>query len=110
MAGRILRSVRAAVVTALIVLPTAVGLASPGSTSFRITVRASSSGLPLVTSLRCDPPAGTVAQPARACRRLLAAGRGIFAPTPPRTACTLIYGGPQDALVTGTRPRADLLA
>ena len=32
----------------------------------------------------------------------MAAGRGIFAPTPPGAACTQIYGGPQQAVVTGT--------
>jgi hypothetical protein len=25
-----------------------------------------------------------------------------FAPTPPATVCTQIYGGPQEALITGT--------
>jgi hypothetical protein len=43
-----------------------------------------------------------VIQPVLACRRLLAAGRGIFAPTPGGIACTMIYGGPQEALITGT--------
>jgi hypothetical protein len=41
-------------------------------------------------------------QPAQACGKLLAAGRAIFAPTPRGMACTMIYGGSQEALVTGT--------
>ena len=45
---------------------------------------------------------GDRCEPGAACRRLLAAGRAIFAPTPPGTACTQIYGGPQIAVVTGT--------
>jgi hypothetical protein len=43
-----------------------------------------------------------VASPARACRLLAAGGRALFAPTPPGKACTEIYGGPQQATVTGT--------
>ena len=102
MVGRILWFVRLAVLIALIVVSAGVALASSGSTSLRIAVRAGPGAPARVTTLRCDPSGGTVAQPAQACRRLLAAGRGIFAPTPPGTACTMIYGGPQEALVTGT--------
>lgn len=54
-----------------------------------------------VWTLRCGPAAGTLSQPARACRRLDVGGRALFAPTPPRMACTQIYGGPQRARVTG---------
>ena len=43
----------------------------------------------------------TLARPTRACRRLASLERP-FAPTPPGTACTQIYGGPQVALVAGT--------
>jgi hypothetical protein len=28
--------------------------------------------------------------------------RAAFAPVPPQTVCTMVYGGPQQALVTGT--------
>jgi hypothetical protein len=54
-----------------------------------------------VWTLRCDPARGTLAQPARACRRLAAAGTALFAPLPAKMACTQIYGGPQRARVTG---------
>ena len=93
---------RAVVAIALLVACAGAALASDGGTSLRIVVRARAGAPAQVTTLRCAPPAGTVSQPARACRRLLAAGRAIFAPTPPGTACTEIYGGPQEALVTGT--------
>jgi subtilisin inhibitor-like len=73
-----------------------------GGTSLRIVIRANPTAPARVVTLRCEPAGGTVANPVQACRRLLAAGRAIFAPTPPRTACTQIYGGPQQALVTGT--------
>jgi hypothetical protein len=51
-------------------------------------------------TLRCNPVAGTLPHPAAACTKL---GRipHPFAPVPPGTACTDIYGGPQEALVTG---------
>jgi Subtilisin inhibitor-like len=54
-----------------------------------------------VWTLRCAPAGGTLAQPARACRRLDAGGTALFAPTSPKLACTQIYGGPQRARVTG---------
>jgi hypothetical protein len=77
-------------------------LGASGVTSLRIVVRTSPNAPPRIETLRCNPPRGTVAHPGLACSRLLAAGRTLFAPTPPGTACTQIYGGPQQALVTGT--------
>jgi uncharacterized protein YceK len=53
-------------------------------------------------TLRCNPPRGTLARPAVACRRLAAAGVRLFAPLPRDVACTQIYGGPQMARVVGT--------
>jgi len=52
-------------------------------------------------TLRCNPPRGTLARPALACRRLAQGGPKLFAPTPPDTVCTEIYGGPQKARVIG---------
>ena len=54
-----------------------------------------------VWTLRCNPAGGSVDRPARACSRLAAGGRAPFAPLPPDTVCTEIYGGPQRARVTG---------
>lgn len=51
-------------------------------------------------TLTCAPLGGTLPQRRAACRSL-AALKAPFAPTPPKTACTEIYGGPQEALVTG---------
>ena len=51
-------------------------------------------------TLRCDPAGGSIRQPALACRRLKAL-RSPFAPPPKDVVCTQIYGGPQEALVTG---------
>jgi hypothetical protein len=55
-----------------------------------------------VWRLRCDPAAGTLPQPARACARLAAGGRKLFLPVSPDSVCTEIYGGPQRARVIGT--------
>jgi hypothetical protein len=52
-------------------------------------------------TLRCSPVGGTIPAAASACRRLRAL-RDPFAPTPPGTVCTQVYGGPQEAVVRGT--------
>jgi hypothetical protein len=51
-------------------------------------------------TLTCAPLGGTLPHRAAACRQL-ARLKAPFAPTPKNTACTEIYGGPQEALVTG---------
>ena len=52
-------------------------------------------------ALRCNPPRGTLPRPTRACRRLATGGPKLFAPLPPDTVCTDIYGGPQKARIVG---------
>lgn len=52
-------------------------------------------------TLRCAPAAGTLPRAGEACRRLARMERP-FAPIPDGTACTQIFGGPQEALVRGT--------
>lgn len=51
-------------------------------------------------TLRCGPLGGTLPHRAAACRQL-ARLKAPFAPTPRNLACTEIYGGPEEALVTG---------
>jgi hypothetical protein len=72
------------------------------STSLHITVWPNGEGhAPKRTyTLTCAPVGGTLPQRAAACSKL-AALKAPFAPTPKATACTQIYGGPQEALVTG---------
>jgi hypothetical protein len=77
--------------------------ATPSSTSLRVTfwddgAKADSS---VTWTLRCNPPRGTLRRPAIACRRLAAGGPKLFAPIPPDSVCTEIYGGPQRARVVG---------
>ena len=52
-------------------------------------------------TLGCAPARGTLPSPGIACRKL-AALSAPFAPTPKDEVCTMIYGGPQVARVTGT--------
>ncbi len=72
------------------------------STSLHVTVWPNGQGhTPKRTyALTCAPVGGTLPQRASACTKL-AALRAPFAPTPKDTACTQIYGGPQEALVVG---------
>ena len=98
------------VATALSLAAASTALGAGSGTSLRIAVRATPTAPVLITTLRCNPAGGTVPRPADACRRLLAAGRAIFAPTPRDSICTEIYGGPQEALVTGTLRGAKIWA
>jgi hypothetical protein len=72
------------------------------STSLHITVWPNGQGhTPKRTyTLTCAPVGGTLPHRAAACAKL-AGLRAPFAPTPKQTACTEIYGGPQEALVVG---------
>ena len=72
------------------------------TTSLHITVwpNGAAAATKRVYTLRCAPAAGTLPRRAAACRRL-AELKAPFAPVPAGIACTQIYGGPQEALVTG---------
>ena len=70
--------------------------------SLRVTFWEDGAGEPdAVWTLRCGPPRGSLPRPARACRKLATLGARVFAMTPPNAICTEIYGGPQEARVTG---------
>jgi len=56
----------------------------------------------LVWTLRCVPAGGTLPNAVAACAKLSRFSTNPFAPVPQDSACTLIYSGPQEALVTGT--------
>ena len=51
-------------------------------------------------TLTCDPPGGSHPDPASACVAL-AANRDLLEPLGPDVVCTQIFGGPEEALVTG---------
>ena len=91
--------------TALVLAACASGQAGTSTTtSLRISFwEGGAGGEPdVVWTLRCNPAGGSLARPARACTRLAAGGAKLFAPFPPDTACTEIYGGPQRARIVGT--------
>jgi hypothetical protein len=81
-----------------------VAAGSPAQTALTITYWESgvTDSEPVRWTLRCNPARGTLPRPALACRRLAAGGAKLFAPVPPSTVCTQIYGGPQVARVVGT--------
>ena len=72
------------------------------STSLNITVWPDGAGKPgkHTYNLKCAPAAGTLPRRVAACKNLMNQ-KNPFAPTPSNVACTQIYGGPQEALVTG---------
>jgi hypothetical protein len=72
------------------------------TTSLNITVWPDGQGQPgkKVYTLKCAPVGGTLPRRAAACTKLMKVP-GPLAPSPKGMACTQIYGGPQEALVTG---------
>lgn len=72
------------------------------STSLNVTVWPNGQGEPgrKAYTLRCNPLGGTLPKRADACAKL-ARMTHPFAPVRKNMACTEIYGGPQQALVTG---------
>jgi hypothetical protein len=93
---------RALAVVLATVASCASALAANGRTALQVTIWATQDAAPRALTLRCEPPRGTVAHPVAACSRLEHLGRAAFAPTPEGTACTMIYGGPQRAIIAGT--------
>jgi len=94
---------RVAILVASAVLLAACGASRSTGNSTRLRIAVHPQGAGGVVQryrLRCDPSAGTVPNPARACR-VLASLAHPFAPTPPGTTCSDIAIGPQQAVVTG---------
>ena len=93
---------RLLVVAAFVLLAAAAAPAQSASTSLSITVWPHGpDGERRTWTLRCDPVGGTLPRRLEACRRLAALERP-FAAIPRDAVCTMIYGGPARARVTGT--------
>lgn len=91
-----------ALVAAALVACTSLQASSSAQTSLRVAFWEGPGVEPdAVWTLRCNPPRGSLARPARACQKVLAGGMRLFAPTPRGVACIEIYGGPQRARITG---------
>ncbi|MFF3334155.1 SSI family serine proteinase inhibitor [Streptomyces sp. NPDC002888] len=87
-------------------IPSAVaGSASPRGDHLTVTVRDAGDGQDGTYELRCHPDGGSHPQVGGACRavdRNTRWGRDTFAPVPEGEICTMRYGGPATAHVTGT--------
>ena len=77
------------------------GVTGAGATELTVVVRPGRGNQEWTYSLVCDPAGGDHPDPEAACR-VLEELDAPFAPVPPETMCTEIYGGPQTAAVTGT--------
>jgi hypothetical protein len=75
---------------------------SSSGTSLKISVVSDEGAKPDVMTLKCDPAGGSQPQPAQACAVLAKAGARVFKPVPKSQVCSMLYGGPQTATVTGT--------
>jgi Subtilisin inhibitor-like len=71
------------------------------TTALEISVTPGGEAPTKIWTLRCPSGGGTLPDAADACEQL-AQIDDPFAPVPKDTACTQVYGGPQEADVTGT--------
>jgi hypothetical protein len=76
--------------------------APAAKTSLTIDVTPGEGAEPKTYTLTCDPAGGDHPQPEQACDAIAAAGASVFEPVPSDTACTMVFGGPQKATITGT--------
>jgi hypothetical protein len=76
-------------------------LAAVAATALTIVIAPGNGGATRHWTLQCSPAKGTLPHAADACTRL-AKLNAPFAPVPPNTMCTQIFGGPQVAHVKGT--------
>jgi hypothetical protein len=75
--------------------------ASPANTKLEISVSIGGSEAPTKTWTLDCPDGGTLPHPDQACAKLAKMG-DPFAPVPKDKACTQVFGGPEEAVVTGT--------
>lgn len=103
---------RAALLIAVLVAAVGCGAGqgSPGSTSgsaagtelaISFWPEGRGTGAPTRWTLRCDPAAGTLPRAAAACTRLSGMAKP-FAPMRKDVVCTEQYGGPQQAVISGS--------
>ncbi|GGN02764.1 hypothetical protein GCM10011578_025360 [Streptomyces fuscichromogenes] len=100
----------AAVLGSAAALPASAAALSPSASAvaddhLTVTVRHAGSGRDGTYELSCHPGAGSHPDVGGACQALdrnTRWGRDTFAPVAPGTVCTMLYGGPATAHVTGT--------
>lgn len=81
--------------------PAAVPSRPPGAARLSVLLD-NGSGTRSTWTLTCLPTGGNHPDPGKACGVLGANGARALPPTPAGTVCSQIYGGPQQAVVTGT--------
>jgi hypothetical protein len=83
--------------------PSPVPLSPTPSGADELVIRFSSgTGDASTWRLTCDPPGGDHPDPVGACRVLEANGAAALPPVPKGMSCTMVFGGPERATVTGT--------
>ena len=87
---------------------TAGGDDAASGTSLTIKVVSDEGVAPKTLTLTCDPAGGDHPQPQQACDAIAAAGASVFDPVPADQSCTMVYGGPQTATITGTYEGKDV--
>ncbi|MEU9340662.1 SSI family serine proteinase inhibitor [Streptomyces sp. NPDC048278] len=100
-----LGAVVAAALGSVPALPASAAVASVAADHLTVTVLHAGDGRDGTYELSCHPGAGSHPDVGGACRvldRNTRWGRDTFAPVAPGTACTMLYGGPATARVTGT--------
>ncbi|HET9649029.1 MAG TPA: SSI family serine proteinase inhibitor [Microlunatus sp.] len=75
---------------------------SASTAQLSISVDMGQGGAPTEWKLTCNPAGGTHPDPVGACQALEVNGAAALPPVSKDRACTMIYGGPQRATVTGT--------
>jgi hypothetical protein len=96
---------RALLVASAVAALAACGGAEPAGTAteLTITVVPDEGAQANVMTLTCDPPGGDHPDAEAACDSIeQAGGADAFRPFSDEAACTMIYGGPQTAAITGT--------
>ncbi|WP_374999793.1 SSI family serine proteinase inhibitor [Aeromicrobium sp. CTD01-1L150] len=78
------------------------------ATTLTIEVVADEDAEPTTMTLTCDPVGGDHPRARAACDALATAGPDVFEPVPVDQACTMIYGGPQQATIVGTLDGEDV--
>ena len=92
----------ASILVAAAVLAQGAASAPAAAVDLRVTVWSEGrQGQPRTWTLRCGPMSGTHPARARACRMLARTGQP-FRPVPKDMLCTQVFGGPDEALITGT--------
>ncbi len=84
------------------------GDTAASGTSLTIEVVSDEGVAPKTLTLTCDPAGGDHPQPQQACDAIAAAGAAVFEPVPADQSCTMVFGGPQTATITGTYAGKDV--